>query len=246
MGDGAAVCVRWRGWAAQSVEDRALPGVVQPDHHNLVLAAAKDAVVQVREAGAHDHGPPRRRRCELSRGVASAEGQRDGVFRQRRTLSGNSGHALRLVSAAEALKTVGCGASFRLWEASAPHEGARGADHGGSPPDSSRYAAGVAARDVLWRPCALNTDVLLCRQRHRWRTQTGASGRSLGRKTRQKNRQTVRRSPDLLLSVCSSVLAGPTRALVGVMPEHWQPGGALGGAAGHATTRRRASPSQRT
>ena len=53
MGDGAAVCVRWRGWAAQSVEDRALPGVVQPDHHHLVLAAAKDAVVQVREAGAH-------------------------------------------------------------------------------------------------------------------------------------------------------------------------------------------------
>ena len=68
-------------------------------------------------------------------------------------------------------------------------------DQGRSPPDSSRYAAGVAARDVLWRPCALSTDVLLCRQRHRWRTQTGDSGRSLGRKTRQKSRQTVRRSP---------------------------------------------------
>ena len=53
MGDGTAVrCV---GCAAQSVEDRALPGVVQPDHHHLVLAAAKDAVVQVREAGAHNH-----------------------------------------------------------------------------------------------------------------------------------------------------------------------------------------------
>ena len=35
----------------------------------------------------------------------------------------------------------------------------------------------------------------------------------------------VRRSPDFLLPACLSVLARPTRALVGVMPEHWARGG---------------------
>ena len=39
----------------------------------------------------------------------------------------------------------------------------------------------------------------------------------------------VRRSPDFLLPACLSVLARPTRALVGVMPEHWAKGGLLGG-----------------
>ena len=105
-------CVRCGGCAAQSVEDRALPGVVQPDHHHLVLAAAKDAVVQVREAGAHDHGPPRRRRCQLSRGVASAEGSVRRIYTEAHAVRQQWARLLRLVSAAEALKTVGCGASF--------------------------------------------------------------------------------------------------------------------------------------
>ena len=113
-------CVRCGGCAAQSVEDRALPGVVQPDHHHLVLAAAKDAVVKIREAGSHSQ----RKRCAPSESCLLRE--KDSITgEQRRFLNTESTWSLMPKStrassgARETLHTcgdLGIEACVGIWE----------------------------------------------------------------------------------------------------------------------------------